>query len=271
MKDLHIHTKYSDGEYDEKQIVQEIKKAGIVEFAICDHDTINGSKAVRDYLNTINHNLIFHSGIELTCRLNNYMGGVNMHLLLHDFDYNDTRVLDVVKNISYLRLQKVKKMVQFVESEYNIKIPTNKLQEKLKNTDSFGKPHLYSIMCEIGVFDREQYYRKMDKLSTSEFKLDSKDTIKKLNGVGKLILAHPIEIMKEYNYDLSDIEKIIKKLKEFGLNGVETYHSSQTKQIQMGLSKICQKYNLTESCGSDFHGPNVKPNLKIGDIQKKEN
>ena len=34
MKDLHIHTKYSDGQYDEKEILDKIIKASITEFAI---------------------------------------------------------------------------------------------------------------------------------------------------------------------------------------------------------------------------------------------
>lgn len=268
MKDLHIHTKYSDGEYDETKIIEEIEKAGVVEFAICDHDTIEGSKAVYDVLKTESHNLLFHSGVELTCRFVEYDGGVNMHLLVYDFDYNSPSISKIVKNISNLRRQKVDKMVKYVEWEYGIKIPQELLDEKLKNTKSFGKPHLYSIMCTIGDFDREEYYRKMDKLSTAEFKLDAKNTIKTLKNCGKVVLAHPIEIMKEYNYDINTMEDIIKKLKNTGLCGVETHHSSQTKEVQQNLSLIAKKYGLIETVGSDFHGPNVKPNLKIGDIQK---
>ena len=48
MKDLHIHTKYSDGEDDEYEIIKKVKEAGIEEFSICDHDTIEGSKKVYD-------------------------------------------------------------------------------------------------------------------------------------------------------------------------------------------------------------------------------
>ena len=268
MKDLHIHTKYSDGEYDEIEILEEIEKSGINEFAITDHDTIEGSKRVFEILKNNNTNLKFHSGIELTCRFNEFAGGVNMHILFYDFDYDNKDMLKVIDNISNLRRQKVNKMVAFVENEYNIKISKEKLEQKLKNTKSFCKPHLYSIMCEMGDFDREQYYRKMDKLNTAELKLDAKTTIKKLNGVGKIVLAHPIEIMKEYDYDLNTIEEIIVELKSFGLNGVECYHSSQTKELQTNLSKIVKKYNLIETMGSDFHGLNVKPNLNIGDVQK---
>ena len=65
------------------------------------------------------------------------------------------------------------------------------------------------------------------------------------------------------------IEKLIKYLKDLGLTGLETHHSSQPKEMQEKLSEIAKKYNLEESYGSDFHGENVKPGLKIGDIVKK--
>lgn len=268
MKDLHIHTKYSDGEYDEYQILEEVQKAGVTEFAICDHDTIDGSKRVKEVLKNQQINLKFHTGIELTCTYKEFDRGVNMHILVYDFEYNDKNMLAVIDKISYLRRQKVDKMVKYVENVYNIKIPTEKLEEKLKSTKSFGKPHIYSIMQEIGDFDREEYYRNMDKLSTEEFKLSTKDTISKLKNSGKLVLAHPIEIMKEYNYDMSAIEKLLISLKSLGLHGVESYHSSQTKQLQKELSLFAKKYGLIETMGSDFHGPNVKPNLNIGEIQK---
>ncbi len=269
MKDLHIHTKYSGGEFDEYQILEEIKKAGIKEFAICDHDTIDGSRAVCKVLKKQDLDLEFHTGIELTCRLNEFDAGVNMHILVYDFNYDDENMLSVINDISHLRRQKVDKMVQYVEKTYGIKIPQEKLAKKLRNTKSFGKPHLYSIMCEMGKFDREEYYRNMDNLSTAEFKLDTKETILKLKSCGKIVLAHPIEIMKEYDYDIGIIDKIIKCLKEIGLNGVECYHSSQTKDVQEALSNIAKKYILIETMGSDYHGPKVKPNLEVGQVQKK--
>lgn len=270
MKDLHIHTKYSDGEYNEHEIIEQVLKTNVKEFAICDHDTIEGSYKVFNELKKDNRGLAFHSGVELTCRLWEFEKGVNMHLLFRDFDYNNQNLKKIIDNISYLRRIKIDRMVKYVEEVYQIKIPTDKLQEKIKNTNSFGKPHLYSIMCELGNFDREKYYNTMDNLNTADLKLSSSETIKILKGSGKIFLAHPVEIMKEYDYDLNKIEQIIKLLKDLGITGVETYHSKQTKELQNALSQIAKKYNLEESMGSDYHGPNVKPNLNIGDIYKNK-
>lgn len=269
MKDLHLHTKYSDGEFDEHEILKELELKGIREFAITDHDTIVGSKKVFELLKSTNYNFVFHTGIELTCRFNDYAGGVNMHILFYDFDYNDEKLLEIIKNVAQLRLTKIDIMVNFIEKEFNVKIPREKIEEKRKKTMAFGKPHLYTILSTLGNFDREKYYRTMDNLDTGYLKLDTTKTIKTLKGRGKLVLAHPVEIMREYNYDINEIEKIIFELKALGLDGVETYHSKQTKEIQESLSKIAKKFNLIETSGSDFHGPNVKPGLMIGDIQKQ--
>lgn len=270
MKDLHIHTKYSDGELDEFEIIQEVQNSKIKEFAIADHDTIDGSKKVFDILNEKNYDLIFHPAVELTCRVNEYLNGINVHLLIQDFDYNNEKLLSLINEVSELRFKKIQKMVDYIEKIYKIDIPKHELQKTIKKTKSFGKPHLYSILCKIGKYNREEYYDTMDKLSTAEFKLDAKKVITDLKDNCKIILAHPIEIMEEYNFSVDDIEKLIVYLKNLGLTGIETHHSSQTKALQNKLSIIAQKHNLIESFGSDFHGENVKPGLKIGQIFREE-
>lgn len=271
MKDLHIHTKYSDGELDEFEIIDEVLKSNINEFAIADHDTIEGSKRVFNVLKNLNTNLIFHTSVELTSRVNEYKKGINVHLLAQDFDYDNSELQKLLNEISKLRYQKLQVMVDFIEKEFEIEIPKSLLEEKIKATKSFGKPHLYSILQGIGDFDREKFYRTMDKLDTSYLKLDAKRVIQALKNSCNVVLAHPIEVMDEYNFDYQEIEKLISYLKDLGLAGLETHHSSQPKEMQERLSSMARKYNLYESYGSDFHGEHVKPNLKIGQICKLEN
>jgi len=269
MKDLHIHTKYSDGSLNEYEVIKEVEHLKIKEFAIADHDTIEGSKKVFDILKAKKSKLKFHSSVELTCRVNEYQNGINVHLLARDFDYTNPIILEIVEEISKLRFKKIQVMVDYIEKEYNIKIPKALLEEKIKSTNSFGKPHLLSVMQGIGNFDRFEYYKTMDKLDTSKLKLDAKSVIQKLKGIAKVFLAHPCEVMDEYDFNYEEIEEFIKYLKSLGLTGVETYHSKHTKEMQKKFSKIAKKYHLEESYGSDFHGEEIKPGLKIGDIVKK--
>ena len=84
------------------------------------------------------------------------------------------------------------------------------------------------------------------------------------------MLAHPVEVMDEYNFNYDEIEKFVAYLKILGLSGLETHHSKQPKEMQEKFSQIAKKYDLFESYGSDFHGENVKPGLKIGQTKKEK-
>lgn len=270
MKDLHIHTKYSDGEYDEYEIIEMIKKTDITEFSICDHNTIEGSQKVYDLLKKQNSKLIFHTGVELTSRINGIYNGVNVHILVRDFDFHEEPILKLIEEISEKNLKRAIRMKKIIYEEYGIKINDSEIDEMIKTTNCFGKPHMYKLLCKYGAFDREEYYKKMRKLNSDDLKLDVINIIKTVHeGKGNVFLAHPIEIMEEYGFSYDDIEKIICYLKENGLDGIEVYHSKHDKNNIEKFEKIARKYNLKTSAGSDYHGPNVKPNVKLGKCIKE--
>lgn len=270
MKDLHIHTKYSDGEYDENEIIKRIIDAKIDEFAICDHDTIEGSKRVFNVLKSQNSKLIFHSGVELSCRIKELFGGINVHLLVRDFDFNNKDIIRLIEEISALRLQKISRMVDFVDKIYGVKISQEEIEQVLKNTKSFGKPHIFSLLNKHGNFDRELFYKNMNNLKTGDLKLDAIKVLHTFKDGGAVVtLAHPIEIMEEYNLSYDDIDGIVAYLKTNGLMGLETKHSKHTEKDAKIFSDIAKKYNLQESCGSDYHGERVKPDVLLGVCEKE--
>ena len=271
MKDLHIHTKYSDGEYDEIEILDKIKQTDIKEFAICDHDNFEGSQKVNELLKKQSSSLIFHTGIELSCTIKNYKEkNVDVHLLIRDFDYDDEIILDFISKISSLRKQKIQRMVNLVKEIYNIDIKQSEIDDILKNTNSFGKPHIYKILSTHGYYDREDFFKKMRKLNSSDLKLDVLEVITKMkNTKGYVTLAHPIEIMDEYDMTYEDIDELVKFLADQGLDALETKHSKHTKEQASIFSNIAKKHNLKETEGSDYHGPTVKPTVKLGICEKR--
>lgn len=269
MKDLHIHTRYSDGEDDEIEIVKKVIDAKIDEFAICDHDTIEGSKRVNDYIKKNNIDVVFHSGVELTCRVNDFCNGVNVHLLVRDFDYDNKKLLNLINEVSLLRKKKIGVMVEHVYKIYGVKISSDKINKVLQVTSSFGKPHIYNLLLEYGNYSREEFYKNMKGLDTSHLKLDASRVIKELNDSECYVtLAHPKEIMEEYNFSYDDIDKLVYHLAHIGLKGLEVYHSKHNVNDSKIFLEIAKKYNLIDTCGSDYHGLNIKPNVKLGKINK---
>ena len=49
-----------------------------------------------------------------------------------------------------------------------------------------------------------------------------------------------------------------------GLQGIEAYYSRHTPEQTAFYLKLAQKYQLLYTCGSDFHGPVIKPEIAIG-------
>lgn len=77
---LHIHTAYSDGEGDFKQIIDAAKEQGYKLIAITDHNTLEGHKVYQDD--------ILLTGVEFDC----WYGYVFIHLLAYGVDINNEKL-----------------------------------------------------------------------------------------------------------------------------------------------------------------------------------
>lgn len=71
---LHIHSKYSDGNAEFEDIVRQAREYGYRKIAICDHNTVEGHKKI--------HDKILLTGVEFDC----WYGYVFMHLLAYGID-----------------------------------------------------------------------------------------------------------------------------------------------------------------------------------------
>lgn len=73
---LHIHTNYSDGKANAKDIIEQAKNKGYKRIAICDHNTVDAHKIIKDDI------LIPAVEFDVWC------GYVFMHLLAYGIDIN---------------------------------------------------------------------------------------------------------------------------------------------------------------------------------------
>lgn len=77
---LHIHTNYSDGEGDCKQILNAAKSKGYKLISITDHNTLDAHKTLSDE--------ILLTGVEFDC----WFGYVFIHLLAYGIDINNNKI-----------------------------------------------------------------------------------------------------------------------------------------------------------------------------------
>ena len=74
------------------------------------------------------------------------------------------------------------------------------------------------------------------------------------------MLAHPVR----YRFlNHPELEKMIRRFTEDGLQGVETYYTENRPADTRYLEALSEKYRLIRTGGSDYHGKN-KPNHHMG-------
>ena len=96
MKDLHIHTVYSDGELTPQEIINIAKEKGIDLLSITDHDTIFGSKEVIDNNLHKKANINFVTGIELSAKIDKG----NCHILGYNIDIYNKKLIEKLEQLN---------------------------------------------------------------------------------------------------------------------------------------------------------------------------
>ena len=259
--DFHIHSKYSDGEYDVKTIINKLNKSGITNFAITDHDNVESV----DYLRERNLNNI--SGVEMSSRYNN----LNMHILGYYIDGDLDELKKLCNRVSELRKARLYEHVSKLEKEYNLQFDELDLMNLTKKYSTLGRPHIGKLLIEYGyASSMEEAFKKylFNVHSSIFYRMDAKlviDAIHKAGGIA--ILAHPKKIEDKYNIDIEDF---LPDLVEIGIDGIEIYNSLHYNEDSKRYKEIATKYNLLISGGSDYHGPNVKPNVKLGYLNNED-
>ena len=264
-KDMHMHTSFSDGQYFPEEILKKIGEAGITEFAITDHDNIDGAIKMQKLVENLN--VKFHVGVEISSRITEL--GLNVHLLCYDFDVHNKKVLQIIDELKQKRIHKLDLMIDFVEKHFGYRITEEEKQKLIEENNVVGKPHICAFLSTKINFETESFYKVMNGFKSADFKVDAKKVINAFHDAGGVVvLAHPIEIEDEYKIDSFPA---IKFLKDKGLDGLETHHTKHSKKDIQRFSVIAKNLNLFESFGSDFHGEKIKPNIKLGMSEKPEN
>ena len=162
---LHIHTKFSDGEGEAKQIVISAKEKGYKLIAITDHNTIEAHKNIQDS--------ILLTGVEFDC----WAGYVFVHLLAYGIDINHSDIQpflaknkrdteDVIPRLFSKR--KIKKLIEAIHHAGGIAVLAHPACCWAINLEKFIKG-----LMEIGLDGIEVYYpyprfRKFAKFHTAE-------------------------------------------------------------------------------------------------------
>ena len=276
--DLHMHSTFSDGVYTPDELVKMRKDEGYDVVAVTDHD---GAKGVKEALAAgEKYGITVVPGIEIgtvmdvssiipeACDKSMNKGEVELHILGYDIDPDNKALSDQMKIIKDFRDERNKKLLwYFQEKGYDIKY-----DDLIRNPgqEYVAKPDFAWVFVNRGyvqniseAFRSEKFLAAKAVQRLKQMPYPTEDAIKLIQGAGgAAVLAHPMKIKgigeKSTDEFFQNLIRLLTKLKEQGLAGIEVSHPSSSSDDTERLVDIAHRTGLKITMGSDYHGPQDK-------------
>lgn len=247
LSDLHLHTFNSDGDATYLEHIQRAKALGLNAVALTDHDTMSG---VKDFINECSrHNLKAISGIEFSTYKE-----TEIHILGYNVEPDKSNPL--TRELAKLAQARKKRMLMIIDKLNNLgfNLSYEEIIQKYK-TNSVSRYHIARLMTAKGYTKSKDeafdlYLEPGGPAFVDFFYYDPREAIDIINRSGGVsVLAHPGRL----EMDNGELEKLVKKLADAGLGGIESYYSTHSKNTINFCLVLAKKYNLINTNGSDTH------------------
>lgn len=257
--DLHIHSTMSDGLLSPEKIVDWGMKKGLRAIAITDHDSISGIRPAVKY--SMGKNIEVIPGIEFSTEFENS----EVHMLGYFMNLNDASFNGLLEKLRNCRADRAVAMVNKLKS-IGYDITFDDVKAECRNARSIGRPHVARALVRKGYC--EDIHDAFDKFLVrgrpafvERFKLSPFQAVNAITDSGGVAsIAHPGLIAN------INVENLIKRLKDWGLTGIEVYHSKHTLEDNMLYERIARDLNLIPTGGSDCHGELVDNEPSLGSV-----
>lgn len=244
--DLHMHTSYSDGDYDIKEVIEMAYNAGLKTISITDHDRADHFEKIKEIGKDFDLRII--KGLEISA---------------YDFEsHKKVHIVGLFLPEETPEIDKLNAITNKKREAYHISLLPKLAKDGFDLDYDFVKSFApNSIIYKSDIFwaMKGKYPKEMenkgfkdifnekttDELAKAMGYIPVKEAIDAVNADGGLsILAHP----QEYdNWD--EIEKYV----DFGLRAIEINHSRMKGGDFERAKEFAEKFDLLMSGGSDFH------------------
>lgn len=189
-----------------------------------------------------------------------------MHILGYNIDYNNQNLNKALEEIHTNNINNLKNIVEYLKL-FNITLPEDELNEIYTRIGNIGRPDIAKLLIKHGYVTtvKEAFdcylVEAFNKIRHKNKGLKYPEILKLIidaNGIP--VLAHP----KSLELSNDELDELIKHMVSLGLKGIETIHSDITSKEHVFYMQLVDKYHLTYSGGSDYHGEQVKPDIELG-------
>lgn len=249
--DLHIHSRFSDGTEEPRDILRAAKEAGLAFIALTDHDTMDGVPEALAAGQEFDMPVI--TGIEFDTHY-----PCLLHMLGYGMDVNDPILKNALKEAAAGRQARNEAILDKLAALGKDVRPF--LQKK---DGTVTRLNIANALIEGGFAkDRKEVFLTLIGKDCPAFveathRLSPEDTIALIHRVGGIaVLAHPCKLS-------ANVPKVVRELAAAGLDGIEAFYPTATHGQKVEHLSLARECSLLVTCGSDFHGAN-RPAATLG-------
>jgi len=258
--DLHSHSIASDGQYPPAEVAGLAAAAGLSAWALCDHDTVAGLLPAAEAAGRLG--IRFIPGIELSA----FLERREIHLLGHFVDPVHPTLMAFENLLADHRRQRMRTIVQRLAG-LGVHV-TEEAIERHSGGKTLGRPHVARAIVESGAVAtvREAFDRFLGEgqpAYVARYRLEAADAVRLVRGAGGTVtIAHP---------GVSKLEVAeVARLAAVGVSGIEAHHPDHNPSVKEKYLKAAALHGLVATAGSDYHGPDVSPDRKLGMVTMDE-
>ena len=258
--DLHMHSRISDGTDTPQELLSRVREKGLWLFSVTDHDAIRAADILPPLL--VPGDPCFLPGVEFSCR--DEEG--KYHVLGYGYDPAAEAIRRVVEHGHSLRMDKLKTRLTLLRRRFGITFPPEEI-DALLALDNPGKPHIGNLMVKYGYAESkdEAIRQYINPVSTGEAYVRPEEAIRGILGAGGIpVLAHPCYGSGDEMILGDDMQRRLRRLMDFGLQGMEALYSTYTPKLRGEMLRLAEAHDLYVTAGSDYHGANKL--VRLGDI-----
>lgn len=260
MIDLHCHSHFSDGLHSPADLVAKAINAGLVYFALTDHDSVSGYS---ECLKTIRpDSLCIIPGIELSTTWLSH----DVHVLGLGIDIQNDALTALLHRQTSHRIARAREIGMSLES-CGI---TDAYEHAcgIAGHERIGRAHYAQLLIQKGYVSSikaafSRYLGRGKIAYRPSCWIDLAEAVAVIvEAGGQAVLAHPLK----YKLTRLKLLSLLQTFKQAGGVGMEVVSGDMIWTDIHKMATLCQEFGLLASTGSDFHGTGLS---RIGIGQQK--
>ena len=258
--DLQSHSTCSDGTLPPREVVARAAKAGVELLALTDHDTVEGVAEARRA--AAQHGIRLSPAAELSAV---HGGHEDLHVLGYELDAADPGLTARLEDFRADRGRRILQMAGRLR-ELGFELDDAPLTEREQQGRPLGRPHLADAvlqhpanrqrLADEQIAGRDALFPAYLVPGAPAYVPRSRPTV--IEAIQAIHAAKGLAVWAHPMFDLDDRDEAERTIEHFaaqGLDGVEAFYITHTREETGWLYETCTRLNLLTTGSADFHGP----------------